>query len=462
MFKLSSKNASTATEKPESILKVPDKRVWKYLLDAGIVLAMSVLLMHAIWFQVFKPKTDAGKYQCYALIFWKGMHGIDALPSEQCAFLHEFSPNTIIESMKSRGIPASLISLAESQSTSGPFHNLPKEYPLLSIVPFSLGLIAPLAWYQVAFGIWMLVLAAIIYFVIKQTRSTSAAITFAIYLVLGGWALAASRFDLIPAALTLGAVILAGRAKWKWAFSLLALATLLKFYPAVLVAPFLIAQQMQSSDKWYSWRRWSALGVFFGICAVVMLISLVLSITDTYGPLEYFLHRPMQIESTPATLLWLGSFFGYPLTFIHTYESVNVFSSLSHPVYLFSLLCLGGGLLYTFWLQLRGKLDVYTASLLTVLIIMIMGKVFSPQYLLWVIPLLAFIGKANWKWLSTWGIAGLLTTWIWPYIYSDSPLLQVPLQPIFYPVVLARNIIILGFVIALLYQATRRRFVLAL
>jgi len=462
LFKLSHKDASTvsATQEPGSDLKVSDKRVWKYLLDIGIVLAMSGLLMYAAWYQVFQPKTDVGSYQCYALLFWKGMHGIDGLPPEQCAFLEDYSPDAIIESMKSPGILTGLINLAESQVTSGPFHFLPYEYPLLAIVPFSLGLIAPSALYQVAFAIWMLVVAAIIYFVIRKTRDSSAAIAFAVYLVFCGCTLVAARFDLIPAGLTLGAVILAGRARWKWAFSLLALATLCKIYPIVLAAPFLIAQQMQSSDKWYSWRRWSALGVYVGTCAAVTLVSLGLNIANTLSPFIYFFGRPIQIESSQATLLWLGSFLGYPLQFVHTFGSTNVISPLSQSVSLLSSMCLGGGLLFTFWLQWRGKLDVYTASLLTVLIIMITGKVFSPQYLIWVVPLLAFVGKVNLKWLITWGIVGLLTIWIWPNIYHSAPPLQVPLLPEFYPVVLVRNIIIVGFIIILLYQATRKSFVL--
>ena len=57
MFKLSHKDASGAapTQEPGSDLKISDKRVWKYLLDIGIVLAMSGLLLYAIWFQVFLP-----------------------------------------------------------------------------------------------------------------------------------------------------------------------------------------------------------------------------------------------------------------------------------------------------------------------------------------------------------------------------------------------------------------------
>ena len=165
-------------------------------------------------------------------------------------FLKNYSPASIVAGMKARGVPASIIQLAESQNTSGSFRNLPYEYPLLSIIPFSLGLIAPTTWYQVAFAIWMLLLAAIIFWVLSKTRSTSAAIAFAFYLVIGNWGSAAARFDLVPAALILGSVILAARTKWKWAFALLALATVFKFFPVVLVIPFLIAQQKQYSEKW--------------------------------------------------------------------------------------------------------------------------------------------------------------------------------------------------------------------
>ena len=307
----------------------------------------------------------------------------------------------------------------------------------------------------------MLLLAAIIYFILSKTRSTGAAIAFAFYLVLGNWGSAAARFDLVPAALILGSVILAARTKWKWAFALLALATMFKFFPVVLVIPFLIAQQKQYSEKWYYWHRWSALGLYCGICILATLLSLSLNIADTINPFLYFFNRPIQVESAPATLLWLGKFLGYPISIIQTYGSVNVMSALTPNISLLSSLCLVAGLLYTFWLQWRSKLDIYTASLLTVLIIIITGKVFSPQYLIWLAPLVAFVGQANWKWLMTWGVIGLLTTWVYPNMYNAVPLKYVPLLPEFYPVVFVRDLLIFGFIIVLFYKATHKGFVIS-
>ncbi len=463
MFKLGNEqvNKSDKNQEKPSNVKVTEKPIWLNLLHLGIVLLMCGLLFYAVSYQFFKPRTDVGKYQCYALVFWQGSHAVRVLPPEQCLFLNTYSPTSIIVGMKSRGIPESIIHLAESQNTPGSFRNLPFEYPLLSIVPFSLGLIAPTAWYQVAFAIWMLLLAVVIYFILYKTRSTGAAIAFAFYLVIGNWGSAAARFDLVPAALILGSVILAARTKWKWAFALLALATIFKFFPVLLVVPFLIAQQKQYSEKWYSWHRWNALALYCGICILATIFSLSLNIANTINPFLYFFNRPIQVESAPATLLWLGKFLGYPISIIQTYGSVNIVSALSRKVSLLSSLCLVVGLLYTLWLQWRDKLDIYTASLLTVLIILFTGKVFSPQYLIWLAPLIAFVGRANWKWLITWGVIGLLTTWVYPFMYNSVPLKYVPLLPTFYPVVFVRDLLIFGFILVLLYQATRKSFVVS-
>jgi len=165
-------------------------------------------------------QNDVSRYQCYAVAFWQGSSKLASLPSDQCAFL---------------GINSSVASSTQITAfpTVQPFHTLPIEYPFLTIIVFTSGLITTQENYQIAFAFGMVFIAGIIYFVIQRCRSTQAAIAFVVYLVLGSWATAAGRFDLAPAALTIGAIILAGRARWKSAFSLLALATLLKFYPAI-------------------------------------------------------------------------------------------------------------------------------------------------------------------------------------------------------------------------------------
>src|SRR2546423_39121 len=85
--------------------------------------------------------------------------------------------------------------------------------------------------------------------------SRQASLAYSLYLVVGAWSTVAVRFDMIPAALTLFAVICAVQKRWNWAFALLALATLSKFYPLALLVPFLLALQRETQGKWHAWRK---------------------------------------------------------------------------------------------------------------------------------------------------------------------------------------------------------------
>jgi hypothetical protein len=432
---------------------------WSYLLDACVIGAMGVLLFWGVSTQFWNPYNDASRYQCYAIAFWQGeagLHalGFDANPNSQCAFLAKSSSAVLFQKMQERHFPTVLIKIVASQPTIGPLRILPPEYPALTLVAFSLPLLAPAQWYQVMFAFSMAVIAGIMYLLLKRYRSTGAAIAFAVYLTLGSWATALGRFDLIPASFILGAVLLGVRSKWKWAFALLAVATLLKLFPIILIPPFLIAQQMHSKEKWFTWSRWSASGLFVGICAVVTAISLTFNVANTVFPINYFLNRPIEVESFPATLLWLEGKAGHAVYWISTYQSFNFLSPISPGVSLLSTFFLGVGLLYICWLQWRGKIDLPMTCLMILLILLVTGKVFSPQYLIWVAPLVAYVGQGNWKWLVSWASVSILTLIIFPFVYIDIVYIKT-----YYPVILVRDWLILVVVGVLLYDAARKRVV---
>src|SRR5438270_10067188 len=158
---------------------------WGYLLDVVIVLLMGGILFWGAASQFYNQFNDATRYQCYAVAFWQGTPGLGSLPQKQCAFLSATTSSTLAQKMQERRFPHFLVNLVATQSTSQPLHALPPEYPLLSLVPFSLALVVPAAWYQVAFALWMGIVAGLIYFLLNGYRSPSGALTFAVCWVIG-------------------------------------------------------------------------------------------------------------------------------------------------------------------------------------------------------------------------------------------------------------------------------------
>ena len=174
-------------------MKKPRVALWHALLARSGTLAyipiivVAILMFVGASWQFFWLHTDAARYQCYALSFWIGGGAVKLLPSVQCKFL-----------------PAATLSMP-------PLHALPLEYPPLTLAIFSPALFAPLAYYQMAFAIFMALTAVFIYWLLLRYAPRGAALAFALYILVGAWGTAAGRFDLIPAALTLLCVIAAER-----------------------------------------------------------------------------------------------------------------------------------------------------------------------------------------------------------------------------------------------------------
>ncbi len=452
----SPKSDGQQAEAAESHRKIQGKSM--LILDILVLLAMSLVLFWGTSTQFSNPYNDMTRYQCYALAFWQGQagvqaHGLQATSQSQCSFLSANSAADPIAQTRIQHLPSFLQHIVDSQSNTQAFHALPPEYPLLTLIPFSIPLLMPFGWYQIAFSLVMTLIAILIYALLVKYQSRPAAIAFAFYLALGNWASGTDRFDLVVIALALGAILLANKRHWKWAFALLALATLYKFYPVVLAIPFLIAQQMQyKGEKWLAWQRWSGLGVFVGLGVLVMLISLFSNINATIIPFLYFGKRPFEIESLAASVFWVGAHLGYPVQNNLNYQSLNLTSSLAHIVAPLILLLEVGGLFSTFWLLWRNKVTLAEACLLTSLVIILTGKIFSPQYLIWVTPLIALVGRANWKWLLTWGLVCALTTFMFPYHFDGFADTYA-----FLPVTVVRNLTVLVLTCSLLYWYNKRK-----
>ncbi|MBV9229167.1 MAG: DUF2029 domain-containing protein [Chloroflexi bacterium] len=444
------------------------KSLFAHLQDAllarkGVVAYIPIIVVTICMFcgtswLIFWSAADPARYQCYALTFWLGSNATNLLPVAQCQFLN--------------------ISAAQP-----PFHMLPIEYPPLTLLPFSLALLVPLAYYQWAFALLMSFVSVLIYWLLLRYGPRGAALMFAVYMFIGALALAQVRFDLIPAALTLLCVIAAERKHWTSAYVALAFGVLLKIYP-ILLLPALFMAEQQAGGKlhmpakpltlkwvpyhfWYTLKgagRWNwkncliFLGIVLGVTGVFALLNFQEAVASQFS---YFMQRPIQIESTGNTLLWLATHVGIPLKIVYSYGSLNSISPLSAAVSLVGTLCFGLGCLYVFWQQWCRRFDITQAAIALLFVFVATGKVFSPQYLIWLMPLLVYAGAFDVFWLLFWGAISLLTTFIYIFMYSHvlrPELIQS--VPGFFETASVRNMFFVFVTLAYLFnwfQSRRRR-----
>lgn len=356
------------------------------------------------------------------------------------------------------------------------FHHLPVEYPPLSIVVFTLSLIPATADPLVVFIFWMAVLFLAGYLWFLRHADSRRARTYAVYLLVGAASTVFARFDLVPALLTLLALFAAERRRFRLAYVLVAIGILLKLYPAFLVPVVALGQwralqhdrQPRTDASWAirdastpntisglaprlrAWlihvdgvsAREAALGVArgVGLCALIVLLGFglaaLLSPADALSDFHYAGARPLQIESTPASILWLGTWVGLPAHAVYTYQSLNLVGPLDRFLEPFSAVALIGGCLVVYWEQWRGRLDLGRAFVACLCVVLVTNKIFSPQYLIWVLPLAAYVVGFDALWL----VVGILTTLIYPFLYfAHGHILLVAKDWRFLPIVALRN-----------------------
>ncbi len=467
-----------------------NKSRWRWSLLCAL---LALLFCEAAWLTFLTPgEGDLVHYACYGLTFWLGSHGASLLPQAYCSFLQ---PN-----------PSQPITFQPA------LHMLPLEYPPLTILLFSLPLLAPLPYYAFVFALLMTLSAGLVYWSLLHSEAHKAAPVFLLYLLLGTAGVFQERFDLLPAACTLLCLLAAERGRWRAAYIALAFGVLLKLYPIVMLPALFLAEQRawlnntlqirgpiplkkekgaatlqirgpiplkkekgaaevrrsRTSAAPFSFFRgmgplnalswnWRNCLLCVGLILVVMGGFALINFQDAIlSPLTYFLNRPPQIESLAGSLIWLGGHFGAPYSLGFTFGSLNINSSLARLISPVDTLLTGLGLLAVYWLQWRRRIDFAQALVGLVCVLIVTGKVFSPQYLIWLIPLLAYIfarGQTNRLWMLAWAAISLLTTFIYIFYYSRLPDPQTAVRiiqtlPGFFELVALRNLLLAVTVLA--------------
>ena len=262
-----------------------------------------------------------------------------------------------------------------------------------------------------------------------------------------------TRYDLWPAALTAAALaaVLAGRERL--GLAVLGLAVAAKIYPLVLLSPLLV----------YVWRRGGrreaaiAFGWFAAAVAVVVVPFAAVAPDGLVDSVERQLGRPLQIESLGASLLLAANQLGiYDPAVVSSYGSQNLTGPLPDALATAQTVLQVVALVAVWVLFARGPATptrLVLACAVSVVVFVAFGKVLSPQFLIWLVPLVALVaGRVAMAAGALLG-AALVTTHLWfPTRYWD----LVDLEPVGW-LALVRDVLLLALAVALGVATARAR-----
>lgn len=325
-----------------------------------------------------------------------------------------------------------------------PYRDYPLEYPPGALIPMvapylaALSRSVDLAAYKVLFAGWEALLLLALGLVVERIgdRIGGRATALRLLVLTVGAALAITwRYDLFPALLATIAVWAALERRLAVVGVALGIGVLAKLYPAVLL-PALALPWLRPLDL----RGLLRLGAIFGLTVVLGLLPFVaLAGDDAYAFVDYQIGRGLQIESIGGGLLLLvGSLSGKPTDLSFGFGAVQVEGALAKDVLaVLPVLTVVGfaSIAWLGWRRLRDEgqpeamLDddndtgrgvrattVVSIAFASLLVLLVTSKVYSIQYVVWLLPFLALL--RGWPfWL---GVAiAALTMPIHPILYSD-------------------------------------------
>jgi uncharacterized membrane protein len=305
------------------------------------------------------------------------------------------------------------------------------EYPPLATVFFILpGLVSSqLNIYAHIFTIQILLFDLLGLFIISAMSlriNISSWISLSIYTIsaLAIGPIIIHRYDLIPTVMVMLALYAFSLGKHKTSWFFLALGTMTKIYP-IIIAPIFLLDYLQKRQ----FRN-----IIYGISSFLITITaiitpfIIISPNGLWNSLSYHLQRGLQVESIFGSFLLLAHSLGaMHLNLNFDFGAWNIVSSMANNLATVStiLVLLGLGIVY--WSFYRNKsLDsigqisnIVNYSFLTILLFISMGKVFSPQFIIWLYPLVPLI---NSRWRNTawiiFMIIAILTYYIFPLHYE--------------------------------------------
>ena len=252
----------------------------------------------------------------------------------------------------------------------------------------------------------------------RSTPNVWAALCFAAItpLLLGSVVL--SRFDLWPAAIVAAALAALVSGRLRLGHALLGLGVTAKLYPAVLL-PLGVA---------FVWKRagrreaLACLGLALAVIVAVFAPFVILSPGGVWQSFHVQLSRPLQVESLASALLLAGHHvFGLGVTGETSYGSQNLGGGAADALAIASTVVQASLLLWIWASFARGpgsREALVRSSAATLCAFVAFGKVLSPQFPIWLIPVVPLVrGRRGLLASALLAVALVLTQTWFPFRY---------------------------------------------
>lgn len=228
-----------------------------------------------------------------------------------------------------------------------------------------------------------------------------------------------TRYDLLLSACLAWVVVAALARRFGWMWTLAAVATALKLVPLLLV-PLLAVWHWRHRG---TARTAGALAGFAAVVTATFAPFALIAPTGTWRLFQYHLVRPLQIESLASSVIQA---LGLPFEQVQSYGSDNIdgavpalAASLSTLALVACVLGVAATLLRRTSRTARGG-DLVAAVAATMLAAVVFGKVVSPQYLAWLLPVALVVpGRRGAVVAGAFTLALPLTQLVFPLLYRD-------------------------------------------
>ena len=288
-----------------------------------------------------------------------------------------------------------------------PYKDYVFEYPPFSLVIFLIPRV--LSWNLDSFHIMFALFAMIAYLVIcwavlNLTKVNKNAYLFAAILLIiipiFSIKFILTRNDIFAVLSVILSIWLYKNNHNKWAYVILAIGGMIKMYPLLLLIPFIINDVSRRDIK----SIVSCLLIISLTCLIIELPFLIIDSNSAFDYLTYHNDRLIQIESVVASVMYFAYLLGYTdLHYIESYGSDNmwgelpdIIAPLMNDVLMCSIIvtCL---FLLTLAIINKGWDDDKKVKMLVlmssciILVFIIFSKVYSAQYMLWILCLTPLI-----------------------------------------------------------------------